>query len=121
MTLILTLSHTLSAFSGSVGLLTNILLSLLLSMLLGLVILSLNLSQIIERIIVYVCLWVWESSACTTLVLKNLSAHRVRNQHSSIMFALSTAFIVFLSTTADLQVHVGSWLGLLGLLRFQVI
>ena len=95
----------LSLLSGSVGLLMNMFLVLLLAMLLGLVMLSLNLSQIMERLILYMTLWWWEATAVTRLVSKNLSAHRGRNTQSAVMFAISTAFIVFLATTAELQVR----------------
>jgi len=94
----------LALLSGSVGLLMNIFLVLLLSMLLGLVLLSLNLSQIVERLLLSLTIDWWEARAVSRLVRKNLSVHRTRNMQSSVMFALSTAFIVFLATTADLQV-----------------
>jgi hypothetical protein len=72
-------------------------------MLFGLILLSLNLEHILERLVVFIFFW-WESPALPTLVLKNLVAHRVRNRKTTIMFALSIAFILFLAVTYRVEI-----------------
>ena len=39
------------------------------------------------------------------LMLKNLSAHRFKNRRSSILYAFSVAFIVFVSVGISIQVQ----------------
>eukprot|EP00005_Dracoamoeba_jomungandri_P012127 CAMPEP_0174265284 /NCGR_PEP_ID=MMETSP0439-20130205/25948_1 /TAXON_ID=0 /ORGANISM="Stereomyxa ramosa, Strain Chinc5" /LENGTH=1033 /DNA_ID=CAMNT_0015351673 /DNA_START=86 /DNA_END=3184 /DNA_ORIENTATION=+ len=85
----------LSLLTLNFTLLLNLFFLLLVGMLLGLVILSINLEPLLEKIIVGTLL-VWEKVAVTTIVLKNLIAHRRRNRKTSVMYAMSVGFIIFL-------------------------
>ncbi|KAG2388390.1 hypothetical protein C9374_000554 [Naegleria lovaniensis] len=84
----------------------NILLSMffavLLGMLLGLVVLALNLENILEAILTHLLLF-WEHVALKQLILKNLVAHRVRNRKTTIMYAMSLGFVIFVSIAFNLQ------------------
>ena len=76
---------------------------LLLLMLMGLVMLSLNGQHILEKVIVNALLF-WDQVAIRTIVLKNLVAHRRRNRMTTIMYAVSLGFIIFLYVSYDVQI-----------------
>lgn len=92
----------LSLLSFNLGLLLNMFFFLLIGMLLGLVLLSLNVEHVIERIVVW-GFFFWEKSAVPQVVLKNLVAHRIRNRKTSIMYALSLGFIIFINVAYEMQ------------------
>lgn len=60
----------------------------------GLVLLSLNIEPLLERLLVN-SLFFWEKIPIRTMVIKNLVAHRKRNTKTTIMYALSLGFIIF--------------------------
>jgi len=61
----------------------------------GLVLLSLNLEPLLERLLVNGLLF-WEKATIRAMVIKNLVAHRKRNTKTTIMYALSLGFIIFI-------------------------
>lgn len=77
-------------------LLGNVFMGLLIGMLLGLIMLAINVQNIVERIFVILLLF-WEHAAVRALVLKNLVAHRKRNRKTSMLYASSLGFIIFIS------------------------
>ncbi|KAL6076916.1 FtsX domain-containing protein [Balamuthia mandrillaris] len=85
----------LSLLTMNLTFLLNMFFTLLIGMLLGLVMLSLNLQPLIERVLVAVLLC-WEKTAIRAVVLKNLVAHRPRNRKTTILYALSLGFIIFI-------------------------
>eukprot|EP00007_Cunea_sp_BSH-02190019_P001337 CAMPEP_0174241540 /NCGR_PEP_ID=MMETSP0417-20130205/23696_1 /TAXON_ID=242541 /ORGANISM="Mayorella sp, Strain BSH-02190019" /LENGTH=1110 /DNA_ID=CAMNT_0015320789 /DNA_START=233 /DNA_END=3562 /DNA_ORIENTATION=- len=93
----------LSLLSLNLTLLINMFVMLLILMLFGLVLLSINFQHIVEKLIVYGGLF-WENAAVKDLVLKNLIAHRRRNRMTTIMYAISLAFIIFIVVTYDVQI-----------------
>lgn len=93
----------LSLLNLNVTLLVYLFYGILIGMLSGLVVLSLNLEHIIELTVTWVCFF-WENFAVRSLVLKNLVAHRVRNRKTSLMFALSLGFIIYIAVSFSLQV-----------------
>jgi len=94
----------LALLSFNLALFFNIFFALLLGMLLGLILLSLNFQPLFERFLVWSCLW-WEQVAIQSLVLKSLVAHRLRNRKTSIMFALSLAFILFITSAFQIELY----------------
>lgn len=94
----------LSLLSQNFFLLLNLFFLLLLGMLFGLTMLSLNFQHPIERILVAGMFW-WEAYAVTKLVRKNLVAHRVRNRKTTVMFALSLGFIIFVLVSFSLTIN----------------
>lgn len=92
-----------SLLSLDYALLLDIFILILIAILLGLVVLSVNVESLLETFFVWVFLF-WEKSSITTLLRKNLIAHRLRNRKTAIMFATSIAFIVFLSVSFKLVV-----------------
>lgn len=81
-------------------------LAIILGMLAGLILLALNLELLLLRL----CLWLtiawWEHTAVVSILWSNLSAgHRSRNRKTVIMYALSIAFIVFITVAASAQIQ----------------
>ena len=93
----------LALVSFDLTLLLYIFFGLLVGMLGGLTLLALNIERPLEHAIVYLLLW-WLSPATRTILLKNLVAHRARNRKTTIMYALSLAFILFVIVTLSLQI-----------------
>jgi hypothetical protein len=93
----------LSLLSFNFALLLNMFFGLLLAMLLGFVLLSLNIQPFLEKVIVTLLLF-WEKTAITQIVLKNLAAHRLRNRKTTIMYALSLGFILFISVAFNMTI-----------------
>eukprot|EP00771_Trimastix_marina_P001974 gnl/Trimastix_PCT/3084.p1 GENE.gnl/Trimastix_PCT/3084~~gnl/Trimastix_PCT/3084.p1 ORF type:complete len:1042 (+),score=324.90 gnl/Trimastix_PCT/3084:72-3197(+) len=93
----------LSLISANLTLMMYMFFTLLMGMIFGIILLSLNIEGFIERIIVFVFLF-WEKHAIRNLVLKNLVAHRLRNRKTTLMYAISLGFIIFIAISADLQI-----------------
>lgn len=47
----------------------------------------------------------WTNVTEFTLVLKNLSAHRVKNRRAALLYSLSVCFIVFVSVGIGIQIQ----------------
>jgi ABC-type antimicrobial peptide transport system permease subunit len=88
----------LSLLSFNLALFFNIFFGLLLGMLFGLILLSLNVQHLLESALVGLLLW-WERRPIRTMVGKNLSAHRIRNRKTTMMFALALGFIIFITVS----------------------
>lgn len=93
----------LGMLSMNATLLLYIFFGLLMSMLLGMVLLSLNFESILETLLTHTVLW-WENQAVRGMVLKNLIAHRMRNRKTSIMYALSLGFIIFIAVGFSINI-----------------
>ena len=87
----------------NLSLLFNILFGLLMCMLLGLVMLTLNVEHLTERLVLSMFLF-WERATVRTIVQKNLTAHRVRNRKTTIVYSLSLSFILFVSVSYSTQI-----------------
>jgi ABC-type antimicrobial peptide transport system permease subunit len=94
----------LALLTFNITLLFYIFFGILLGMLFGLVLLTNALEGVVELGIMYAFLW-WESEAVFTLIRKNLIAHRPRNRKTTLMFAMSIGFLIFLSVTASIQIE----------------
>ena len=55
----------------------------------------------------------YEHSSMKLLVLKNLTAHKMRNKMTSIIFSLAIGFIIFLIVSYNLQITQSSLLRLM--------
>jgi len=92
----------LSLLSLNVGLLLGMFFAILIGLLVGLSLLSLNLQHIMERIITTVFFF-WTNKSYRSLITKNLTAHKLRNRQTSIMYSLSLGFVIFLMVALDQQ------------------
>ena len=93
----------LALLSTNISLLLNIFFSLIIMMLLGLVLLSLNFQHITERVVVWSMFW-WEKRGIPQVLVKSLVAHRGRNRFTTVMYALSIAFVIFIYVSYDVNV-----------------
>lgn len=97
-----------SLLLNDTALLFNLFLAILILMLLGLVMLALNVQPLLERVLVFIFLSImmqFENRSLSALVVNNLIAHRTRNRKTSIMYALSLGFIIFLSAVVQSQLR----------------
>ncbi|EFC50030.1 FtsX domain-containing protein [Naegleria gruberi] len=92
----------LSLLTLNLNFLLTMFFAVLLGMLLGLVVLALNLENMIETFFTTILLF-WESVAIRQLILKNLIAHRLRNRKTTIMYAMSLGFVIFVAIAFNLQ------------------
>jgi len=94
----------LSLLTFNLTLLFYMFFGLLLCMLLGLILLSLNLENFLEATTTFIFFF-WENAAIQSLVTKNLVSHRKRNRKTTIMYAISLAFIIWISVSFDAQME----------------
>lgn len=74
---------------------------LLLGMLFGLALLSFNLQRALEICFTFILLF-YEEVSMKHLILKNLTAHKMRNKMTSIIYSLALGFIIFLIVSYNL-------------------
>ena len=70
----------------------------------GLIVLSYSFQYAFEKLVAYVTLF-WINKTDFTLTLKNLSAHRLKNRRSSLLYALSVSFVIFVSVGLSIQMQ----------------
>lgn len=88
----------LAMLSFNFALILQIFFAILLAMLYGLSLLAFNLQRFMEIILVYTFLF-WEKKSMRQMIFKNLTAHKMRNKMTSIIFSISIGFIIFLVVT----------------------
>ncbi|KAG5468246.1 hypothetical protein LSCM1_02224 [Leishmania martiniquensis] len=74
----------------------------LIGLLAGFVLLSINFERVAQTCVGYMLLF-WERRAVFSLMQKSLSAHRLRNRKTSLMYALSLAFVIFITVVVQIQ------------------
>jgi len=88
--------------SWHLSLLLYLFVGFLIGMLLGLALLSLNLQHFMETFFTHFLLF-WDNPGMRALVSKNLVAHRIRNRKTTMLYAVSLSFIVFVSVSWSLE------------------
>lgn len=86
----------LSLVSFNFSLATTIFLFILFGMIAAMGLLALNLMPYLNVLVARILLS-WESQSMKQTVLKNLIAHKERNQMTSLMFSLTLGFVIFLN------------------------
>ncbi|CUG86219.1 FtsX-like permease family protein, putative [Bodo saltans] len=86
----------------NISLLFYIFFGILIAMLGGLVLLSINFERVVETAMCWIFLF-WEQSSVFHLISKNLVAHRPRNRKTTLMYALSLGFILFITVAFNIQ------------------
>ena len=87
-----------------VSLLLIVFFAILAGLLAGLILLSYSFQYAVERLFAYVTLF-WANKTDFILTLKNLSAHRLKNRRSSLLYALSISMIIFVSVGISIQMQ----------------
>lgn len=85
----------LAMLSFNFSLILKIFFFILVGMLFGLSLLAFNLQRFLEIIFTYFFLF-FEKKSMKQMVLKNLTAHRMRNKMTSIIYSIALGFIIFL-------------------------
>lgn len=93
----------LAMLSFNFALVLQIFFMILVGMLFGLSLLAFNLQRFLEIILCYLFLF-WEKSSMRQMVLKNLTAHKMRNKMTSIIYSIALGFIIFLVVSYNLQI-----------------
>mmetsp|Transcript_18017 Transcript_18017/g.30686 ORF Transcript_18017/g.30686 Transcript_18017/m.30686 type:complete len:557 (+) Transcript_18017:920-2590(+) len=93
----------LAMLSFNFALVLKIFFFILVGMLFGLSLLAFNLQRFLEIILVYVFFF-WEKQSMRNMILKNLTAHKLRNKMTSIIYSLALGFIIFLIVSYNLQI-----------------
>ena len=86
------------------GLILTIFFLILMSLLLGLVLFSVNLQGALECALLHLLLF-WEKKSMKILLAQNITAHKRTNQLTAIIYALTLGCIIFLLTSASLQIE----------------
>ena len=86
------------------GLILTIFFMILMGLLLGLVLFSVNLQSALEHALLHILLF-WEKKSIKILVAQNIMAHKKKNQLTAIIYALTLGCIIFLLTSATLQIE----------------
>jgi len=60
-----------------------------------------------EWILTHIFLF-FEKKSTRSMVLKNLSSHRKRNQMTALIYSLALGFLIFLSISSRMQISVSS-------------
>lgn len=92
----------LAMLSFNFSLILKIFFFILVGMLFGLSLLAFNLQRFLEILFTYAFLF-FEKKSMKSMVLKNLSAHRMRNKMTSIIYSIALGFIIFLIVSYQLQ------------------
>lgn len=92
----------ISLLTMNLALMFYIFFGVLLGMLAGLVLLSTNFERVVETVVAYAFLF-WEGKAVFRMVLKSLAAHRLRNRKTTLMYALSLGFVIFITVAFQIQ------------------
>ena len=93
----------LAMLSFNFALILQIFFFILVGMLFGLSLLAFNLQRFLEIVLTHTFL-VFEKSSMRQMVLKNLTAHRMRNKLTSSIYSIALGFIIFLIVSYNLQI-----------------
>lgn len=83
----------------------GILTAILLAMVLGLCLVATTVQPTVERLVVWAIVWGSDAAKLTSIISKNMSAHRGRNRKTALMFTLSLGFIIFAGASFTLQAN----------------
>ena len=94
----------LSLISFNFGMLGSIFLFILFGILLGFVVISMNIENIFQKILTYI-IFFFSKNFIKQLIIKNLTAHRLKNRKTSIMYTLSVGIFIMIGVGLDLIVE----------------
>ena len=95
----------LSLITLNLSLLLGIFFFILMGMIFGLTLISYNFQWILELLMVKIVL-IFERKSMQLLILKNLTAHKLRNQLTAIIYSLTLGCLIFLVVMLNLQISV---------------
>ena len=90
--------------NADISLLLFVFFTILVGLLLGLILLSYSFQYLLEKLIAYITLF-WTDKTDFMLTMKNLSAHRMKNRRTSLLYALSVSMVIFVSVGLSIQIQ----------------
>ena len=97
----------LALMSFNLNLLSQIIIFIIIGLLFALTLLAFNIQSSMEWFLTHVFLC-FEKKSTRSMVLKNLSSHRKRNQMTALIYSLALGFLIFLSISSRMQISVSS-------------
>ena len=97
----------LALMSFNLNLLSQIIIFIIIGLLFALTLLAFNIQSSVEWLLTHVFLF-FERKSTRSMVLKNLSSHRRRNQMTALIYSLALGFLIFLSIASRMQISVSS-------------
>ncbi len=94
----------LSLISINFTMLGSIFLWILFGILLGFVILSINIENLLQKLITNI-IFFFSKNYIKSLIIKNLTAHRVKNRKTSLMYSLSIGVFIMISVGLDILIQ----------------
>jgi len=94
----------LSLLKENIQMLLIIFFGLLLGMLFGLILIAFNFQKGIELLVTYL-LFFWERKSMRKLIIKNLAAHRLKNQLTAIIYSLTLGTLICIIVVANVQIQ----------------
>jgi len=94
----------LSLLSINFSILGGIFLWILFGILLGFVILSINIEHLLQKYLTNI-LFFYSNNYIKNLIIKNLTAHRIKNRKTSLMYSLSIGVFIMISVGFDLIIQ----------------
>ena len=94
----------LSLISFNFGMLGSIFLFILFGILLGFVVISMNIENLFQKILTHIVFF-FSKNFIKQLIIKNLTAHRLKNRKTSIMYTLSVGIFIMIGVGLDLIVE----------------
>jgi len=97
----------LALMSMNLSLVSQVIIFILVGLLFALVLLAFNIQPMMERFLskVFLC---FEIKSMRLMAVKNLSAHRNRNQMTALIYSLALGFLMFLSISCRMQIEVST-------------
>lgn len=97
----------LALLSMNLTLVSQIIIFIIVGLLFALTLLAFNTQSMVERFCTQIFLF-FEQASIKAMVVKNLAAHRRRNQMTALIYSLSLGFLLFLSISCRMQINVSS-------------
>lgn len=95
----------LSLLTANLSLMLAIFFSILLGMILGLTMITYNFQSMLEFLLLKIILF-WERKSMQILIVKNLIAHKLRNQLTAIIYSLTLGCLIFLVVMLNIEITI---------------
>ena len=97
----------MALMSMNLTLVSRIVIFILIGLLFALTLLAFNVQYTVERFFSRIFLF-FEINSMRLMAIKNLAAHRKRNQMTALIYSLALGFLMFLSISCRMQIEVSS-------------
>jgi hypothetical protein len=95
----------LSLLTANLSLMLAIFFFILLGIILGLTMITYNFQSMLEFLLLKIILF-WERKSMQILIVKNLIAHKLRNQLTAIIYSLTLGCLIFLVVMLNIEITI---------------